>query len=185
MNRITTEDCLALNVSALAREGFIADGVRAHGTLSWVMGSYNRRASVGFSTNTVGDVVPTVELTYSVDEQAIRQTLELVRVAQPFGGHRWWFNCPLEATRCGIVYLPPGQTCFASRRAYGLVYASQYESPEIRAIRRADKIRERLGGQSLMSAPFPPKPPRMWTRTYERARERCAEAELDALRLLG
>jgi hypothetical protein len=56
--------------------------------------------------------------------------------------------------------------------------ASKNEVAWDRALRRANKIRYRLGGKARMAAPFPQKPKGMWQRTYERLREQAIEAEM-------
>lgn len=60
------------------------------------------------------------------------------------GGHRPWFRCP--ALGCGrrvaILY---GGAIFACRHCYRLAYPSQCETYDDRALRKADRIRDRLG----------------------------------------
>jgi hypothetical protein len=58
--------------------------------------------------------------------------------------------------------------------------SSQSEGKEDRARRRANKIRERLGGEPERAAPFPQKPPSMRQSTYERLRNKAFDDETTA-----
>jgi hypothetical protein len=69
---------------------------------------------------------------------------------------------------------------FLCRHCYRLAHASQSEDRWDRLLRRANKIRQRLGGDTGMAARFPRKPKGMWKRTYERLAEEVFEAELNA-----
>jgi hypothetical protein len=72
---------------------------------------------------------------------------------------------------------------FACQHCLGLAYASQQEIPVRRAIRRAQKIKMKLGGSDDPLEPLPQKPRGMHWRTYERLRAQAdaADAEADAL----
>ena len=84
-----------------------------------------------------------------------------------FGGQRPWFRCP--ASECGrrvaILY---GGRIFACRHCYELAYPSQRETASDRAIRRADKIRQRLGWVRGIANFKGSKPKGMHWRTFER-----------------
>jgi hypothetical protein len=50
----------------------------------------------------------------------VKQRISLTTTRPRFGGMRWWFVCPVNGERVGRLYLPPGASQFASRRAHGL-----------------------------------------------------------------
>ena len=70
---------------------------------------------------------------------------------------------------------------FLCRRCYDLVYESQRENRMNRALRRAQTIRERLGGSANMTKPFPGKPKGMHWKTYEHLWWEHHEAEMEQL----
>ena len=93
-------------------------------------------------------------------------------------GRRPWFACPGCGRRCAILY---DADRFICRECAGLSYASQSGQPMERALRRAQKIRERLGGSANMTKPFPGRPKGMHHRTYKRLRDEGMAAD-DGLR---
>jgi hypothetical protein len=98
----------------------------------------------------------------------VRYRVELLATSQPFGGHRWWFICPLTGRRVTKLFLPFGADRFASRAVYRLGYASQRQDRMGRAQLQALKVYRRLQGDGNWRDGPPPKP--MWMRwqTYER-----------------
>jgi hypothetical protein len=72
-----------------------------------------------------------------------------------FGGERPWFICP--GARCGrrvAILYGPGKY-FLCRHCYDLRYESQREDKPHRALRRAQKIRQRLEGSANVMEPSP------------------------------
>ena len=66
---------------------------------------------------------------------------------------------------------------FLCRHCYRLAHASQSEDVQRRSMRRAYKIRRRLGGSAGTASPLPSKPKGMWRRTYVRLCEQALDAE--------
>jgi hypothetical protein len=104
-----------------------------------------------------------------------------VRMPCRFGGAWPYFVCPgvVNGTACGrrVAKLYGPGRYFVCRHCYRLSHASQSEDAQRRSMRRASKIRQRLGGNAGRASPFPPKPKGMWRRTYERLREQALDAE--------
>src|SRR5215212_5846567 len=98
-----------------------------------------------------------------------------------FGGGRPWFVCPGAGCgrRVAILY-GPGRH-FLCRHCYDLVYESQRENGMTRALRRAQDIRERLGGSANMTKPFPEKLKGMHWKIYERLWWQHHEADMEQL----
>lgn len=108
----------------------------------------------------------------------------MVRAPCRFGGTRPYFICPgvVNGVVCGrrVAKLYGSGRYFLCRHCYRLRHASQSEGAWDRTLRRANKIRQRLGGDPGLAALFPPKPKGMWRRTYERLRARTFDAETRA-----
>jgi hypothetical protein len=115
----------------------------------------------------------------------VREPVELAWTACNFGGERPWFICP--GAGCGrrvAVLYGPGRY-FLCRRCYDLSYESQREDKTQRALRRAQKIRQRLGGTANMMEAFPEKPKGMHHETYMRMFWDYHEAEMEQLAGMG
>ena len=67
---------------------------------------------------------------------------------------------------------------FLCRHCNALAYASQYEQPWQRALRRANKLKQRLGIGVGIAEPFPEKPKGMWVRTYGCLLNEILQAEM-------
>jgi len=110
------------------------------------------------------------------EQHEIDDRVRLVATRPPFGGQRWWFVCPAEGRRARKLYLPLGRRLFRSRHAYRLGYASQREAVHDRAMRRARKLRRRLGGDP-MDDHYPERPSRMRWATYDRLVDKLVAAD--------
>jgi hypothetical protein len=102
-----------------------------------------------------------------------------------FGGERPWFLCPgvVSGKRCGrrvAILYGPGKN-FLCRHCYDLCYQSQREDNKDRALRRARKIKRRLGGCTNMLEPFPERPKGMHLETYMKLFWEHHEAEMEHL----
>jgi hypothetical protein len=181
--KTTTGECHSVDVRYLHRNGLLKAG-------GWFSLRWSRagRETGSIRCAVIGNEKPErVILTYPHRSgprgecEEVREPVALTWTACNFGGERPWFICP--GAGCGrrvAVLYGPGRY-FLCRHCYDLVYESQREDKMHRALRRAQKIREILGGSANMMKPFPEKPKGMHWKTYERLWWEHREAEMDQL----
>ena len=99
--------------------------------------------------------------------QVMNYPVLLAYTACHYGGQRAWWLCP--GTGCGrrvaVLY---GGSVFACRHCQKIAYKSQRETPDDRATRRADKLRDRLGWQAGILNQAGGKPKGMHWQTFWR-----------------
>jgi hypothetical protein len=113
---------------------------------------------------------------HSGEEHQIDDRILLIASNPPFGGMRWWFECPRSGRKARVLHLPLGGSHFWSRRVYRLTYASQREAVYDRALRRSRKLCSRLGADPA-DDDYPEKPKRMRWRTYNRMIDKISAAD--------
>ena len=159
---------LVLSITTFARAG-LRFGVRGYATLTFTCD--HQPFPVAIEIDTMVRELPYIQLTHE------RRTeppiggpymVRLITSPQPFGGVRWWFECPRTGRRAVKLYLPLGGHQFWSRHAYRLGYASQREDRKGRAQLQAIKIYRALGGDGHWMDGPPPKPKWMRWGTYDR-----------------
>jgi len=157
--KTTTGECQSIDVRHLQREGLLKPG-------RWFSLRWSR---AGSETGSIRGVVSRddrpeqVTLLYrhrsrlGGEWEDVQEPVPLTWTACNFGGERPWFMCPGAGCdqRVAVLY-GPGRY-FLCRHCYDLVYESQREDKTHRALRRVQKIRERLRGNMSMAEPFPEK----------------------------
>jgi hypothetical protein len=174
---------LKLDLRSLRRrEMFIPDGMERHTSVQWTY-TYTEEhvATIGLAY-CAGASGGSLRLTYTStpygqEPQKINETFQLIRFPQPFGGCRWYIVCPATFRYCQCIYLPPGAPHFRSRHGFKvrLMYNSQKLDRSSRVMESARKLAAkvlRIGPpnwrQEHKDWDFPPKPPWMRWKTYNR-----------------
>jgi hypothetical protein len=166
IGRDTCESYTRIELSNLRKRKLLRPGY--YGSLSW---SFGGRPS--------GDIrfrmhESSIELIYKFrkaggDWEDVQEHVPFSFTEQHLGGHRRWFMCLSCRRKCAVLY---GGTHYRCRKCWNLAYTSQHEQPYQRAVSKAQKLRQRLGGSASLDEPFPPKPKGMHWRTYNSLRKR-------------
>jgi hypothetical protein len=176
-SRKTLESCRVLDVNQLAEKGCLLSGCSS--TFQWING--NEVSSINLLAE-----ADRLSLSYTVRVNGkwedMAETLSIVHQCCRFGGSRAYVICPGpgEGTGCGrrVGKLYLSRSYFLCRHCNQLAYASQFEKPWQRALRRANKLTQRLGIDVGIAEPFPDKPKGMWARTYGCLLDEILQAEM-------
>ena len=164
---------LKLDLNKLRRQGLVHPGARlGPAGIRWNSAYWGEIASGFITANMEGRY----EGWLRIQIGDLDQRIILVPRPRHFGGHQWYFVCPVMNRDCSVVWLPPGANRFCSREKWGprrVAYASQFADPDNRAHLGQAKIRARLiGDLDPDEWDLPPKPKWMRWRTYNRYVER-------------
>ncbi|MDP2072269.1 hypothetical protein [Methylotenera sp.] len=124
--RLTTDDFLFIDVNHLKREGLLE-------ATSFFSCEWKRR----------GKLVDSINVTVKDDHIIIDdQDIFIEWWRCPLGGKRPWFHCPSCNKRCCKLY--KANTSFACKTCLNLVFKVWHERPKRRALRRAEKVFQKV-----------------------------------------
>ena len=141
--KASTDACQRLDLSSLHQGGWLRPG--SCGTIRWWRGE-RLTSSIGWVVDGRAGIATALELRYAVGSEEIRYRVPIAWTACHLGGRRPWFVCPGAGCgrRAAVLY---GRRLFLCHRCHDLAYASTRQEPGERALRKAQRIRERLGGR--------------------------------------
>lgn len=167
--KVTAEACRWIDVNRLRKEGVLSVGWS--GSWDW------KRNGERVSSISMRGGEDLIVLFYrsrigSEDWQDVEEPIPIRWMPCRYGGRRPYFVCPGivngVACRRQVVKLYCARRYYLCRHCYRLTHASRNEDRCDRALRRANKIRMRLGGEPGYEAMIPRRPRGMWRKTYDR-----------------
>ena len=179
-SKTTTESLHRIDIRWLKKQGYLRPG--AAGPLTWS----RRGKQTGYINYKMG--LNRVFLNYCCraygnEWEEVEQVISLDQTPCNYGGFRTWFLCPQCGKRVAVLY--GAGKYFFCRHCYNLTHASQQENRADRLMRKARKIRARLGVGDALSEPILFKPKNMHQKTFNRLREEEKHANDLSLVIVG
>ncbi len=161
--KTTAEEIKRIDIRYLKRCGWLSPGY--YGSLSWqCMGEPS--GNINFQVYQLKMVLKYRYQDWDDEWQSIEEDVWFDRTPCNYGGERPWFRCPHCGRRVAVLY--GAGVRFLCRHCYGLPYGSQCEGAIDRMMRKARKIRARLGASDDLDEPVWEKPKGMHWETFER-----------------
>ncbi|MDI1310064.1 MAG: hypothetical protein PSV17_11650 [Methylotenera sp.] len=162
----TTEDCRALDVRHLQRDGLLSAG-RSF-SVDWTRNG-NKVASIQVRAEADRVILDYRHQRNGGEWKPVKYPVRIEWTPCNYGGSRAWFRCPADGCTRRVAKLFLGSSgIFACRHCYQLAYASQRENVDDRATRQANKIRDRLKWEPGILNGHGEKPKGMRWKTYWR-----------------
>jgi hypothetical protein len=178
-SKITTESQYNIDIRWMRKQRCLQPG--ASGTLSWsCRGAVS--GLIGFRVETDRLVLNYRNRQNCGEWKNIEDEIFVTWTPCNFGGNRQWFLCPGCNRRVAVVY--GGKYC-RCRHCHNLTYSSQQESRPDRLMRKARKIRARLGASNNLIDPILFKPKNMHQKTFDRLRREADHASNLSLIIMG
>ena len=172
-SKTTTESQYWIDIRWMKKQGYLRTG--SFGSLSW--------SSRGEQTGSIGYHMEENRMILNYRRQPrggewedVEQEISFDRTQCNYGGYRSWFLCPHCGRRVALLY--GAGKYFLCRNCYNLTYGCQQEGRSDRLMRKARKIRERLGASDNLMIPLlcAPKPKNMHQKTCDRLRREAEQA---------
>jgi hypothetical protein len=183
--RVCLEEGLRLDLNQLIRDGSVNFGVVTTRTSFWLGARSGDLVGVAVITADLTDLTfPLIRILM----RGLDQKIELIAQPRPFGGHQFYFRCPVIGLPASVLWKPPGATKFCSRQGWGkeVAYYTQFVGREGRARIGSERTRSRLGSDDKNSnwhSPPPAKPKWMRWATYERYLNKYLDYEQTVLKV--
>ena len=179
-SKITTESQNRVDIRWLKKQGYLQAG--KVGCLSWSRGD-EPTGSITFRVEQDQIVLNYRQRPHGGEWEDVEEVVRFERTACNYGGYRTWFLCPNCWKRVAVLY--GAAKYFLCRHCYDLTYAIQQEQKVDRLMRKARKIRERLGASGNLTEPIWQKPKGMHQTTFDRLRNKADAANLLSCRIMG
>ena len=162
--KTTTEEVHRVDIRYLHKQGLLrCPG--STGSLSWSRGG-EQTGSVRYRIEQDRLVLMYRYRLHGEDWRDVEEQVWFDRTPCNYGGERLWFLCPHCGKRVEVLYGAGAR--FLCRHCYTLPYGSQNETYMDRMMRKARKIRTRLGASESLMEPIREKPRGMHWKTFER-----------------
>jgi hypothetical protein len=166
--RVCLENGLKLDLNRLRRNDIVRPGAKTGPIpIRWTSDYWGEIATAFITSNMEGSY----EGWLRIQLGKLDQWITLVPQRRHFGGHQWYFVCPVMNRQASVLWKPPGSSRFCSRQTWRrqVAYSSQFLDRDNRAHRGQSKIKNRLiGDHDPGDWSLPPKPKWMRWKIYQR-----------------